>query len=98
MIRAAMIDENTGIVENVIMATPEDLVSRPNKIISIPKISSKDGVLSFDLSIGMNVHKWNGSKFVDLENNEVLFNEELISKIEEQDKLLETEQVPPEVI
>lgn len=98
MIRAAMIDENTGIVQNLAMITEEDISARPNMFAFIPEIKSNDGVLSFQLGIAKNIHRWDGSKFVDLQNNEVLFDENIIKKIEEYNKAQETLQVPPEVI
>jgi len=98
MIRAAMIEEGTGIVVNIIVATEEDFSARPGLIIHIPIISSKDGVLSFELGVNPGIHKWNGTMFTDLDGNELQFNPDFVEKINEHDKMLETEQLPPEVI
>ena len=98
MIRAAMINETTGVVENIIMALDQDISANPNTIIPIPKTVSKDGTLSFDLCVDKNIHKWNGSMFTDLEGNEVMPEPSVLKKIEFHEKLLVTEQKPPEVI
>ena len=98
MIRAVMISETTGIVENVIMANEQDFANRPNVIIRIPTIQSNDGSFIAYLKVCRDLDKWDGSKFLNSQNEEILFDTEDLERIEELNKLLETEQLPPEVI